>query len=35
MNRTALMVFTWAWVGLPFSYGVYELVSKVAQLFTG
>jgi hypothetical protein len=25
----------WAWVGLPFAYGVYELIQKVTQLFTG
>jgi hypothetical protein len=29
------MVVAWAWVGLPFAYGVYELVRKVTQLFTG
>jgi hypothetical protein len=30
-----LKVVAWAWVGLPFAYGVYELVRKVTQLFTG
>jgi hypothetical protein len=35
MNRRTLMVLAWAWVGAPFAYGVYELVSKVTQLFTG
>ncbi|MDP9849324.1 MFS transporter small subunit [Streptosporangium lutulentum] len=30
-----LMVLVWAWVGLPFAYGVYELVQKVTQLFGG
>lgn len=35
MNRTALMVLVWVWVGVPFTYGVYELVQKVTQLFTG
>ncbi|NYI86128.1 MFS transporter small subunit [Saccharopolyspora hordei] len=35
MNRRAVLVVSWAWVGLPFAYGVYELVQKVAQLFTG
>jgi hypothetical protein len=29
------MVLAWAWVGLPFAYGVYELLSKVARLFGG
>ncbi|AHH94954.1 hypothetical protein BC739_004897 [Kutzneria viridogrisea] len=33
MNRNALMVLAWLWVGLPFLWGVYELVVKVAQLF--
>lgn len=32
-NRTALLIFAWAWVVLPFAYGVYELIRKVAQLF--
>ncbi|WP_435828279.1 MFS transporter small subunit [Saccharopolyspora shandongensis] len=35
MNRRTLLVLAWAWVGLPFAYGVYELVQKVTQLFTG
>ena len=30
-----LMVLAWAWVGLPFAYGLYELVRKLTQLFTG
>jgi hypothetical protein len=34
-NRTPLMVLAWAWVTLPFLYGVYELIRKVTQLFTG
>ncbi len=34
-NRTALMVGAWAWVGIPFAYGVYALVQKVTLLFTG
>ena len=34
-RHTLLMVVAWAWVGLPFAYGVYELVRKVTQLFTG
>jgi hypothetical protein len=34
-NRTPLMVLAWAWVTVPFGYGVYELIRKVTQLFTG
>lgn len=30
-----LMVIAWLWVGIPFAYGVYELIRKVIQLFTG
>ena len=30
-----LMVLAWAWVTLPFLYGVVELIRKVTQLFTG
>ncbi|HWN29352.1 MAG TPA: hypothetical protein VNP37_20470 [Actinomycetospora sp.] len=32
-NRTLLIVLAWAWVGLPFLYGVYSLVLKVPALF--
>ncbi|WP_449866992.1 MFS transporter small subunit [Nonomuraea phyllanthi] len=32
-RRTGLMVLAWAWVGLPFAFGVYELVMKLTQLF--
>ncbi|WP_443706308.1 MFS transporter small subunit [Saccharopolyspora soli] len=35
MSHRGLLVLAWAWVGLPFAYGVYELVQKVTQLFTG
>lgn len=35
MNRTTLMVIAWAWVGVPFAYGVYELILKVTQIFKG
>jgi hypothetical protein len=34
-NRTPLMILAWAWVTLPLLYGVYELIRKVTQLFTG
>ncbi|MDR7304336.1 MFS transporter small subunit [Haloactinomyces albus] len=32
-SRTALLVFGWAWVGIPFAYGVYALIQKVTLLF--
>jgi hypothetical protein len=35
MNRSALVVIAWVWVGLPLIYGVVELVVKVPPLFTG
>jgi hypothetical protein len=34
-RRTALLTVSWLWVGLPLAYGVYELVLKAKQLFTG
>jgi hypothetical protein len=34
-NRAPQMALAWAWVGLPFAYGVYELILKVIQLFKG
>jgi hypothetical protein len=34
-NRTPLIALAWTWVALPFLYGVYELIQKVTQLFTG
>jgi hypothetical protein len=33
MNRTPLLVLAWAWVGVPFAYGVYELIIKLSKLF--
>ena len=32
-GRTALTVVAWAWVVIPFLYGVYSLVLKVPALF--
>jgi hypothetical protein len=32
-NRVPLIVFAWAWVVLPFAYGVYQLFLKLVQLF--
>ncbi|MFJ6658210.1 hypothetical protein ACIQNG_17875 [Streptomyces sp. NPDC091377] len=34
-DRRPLIAFAWVWVGLPLAYGIYELVRKVTQLFTG
>ncbi|WP_445785636.1 MFS transporter small subunit [Streptomyces aureoverticillatus] len=34
-RRRPLIVGSWLWVGLPLAYGVYELVHKAKQLFTG
>lgn len=34
-DRRPLAVFAWTWVGLPLAYGLYELVRKATQLFTG
>ncbi|WP_171991039.1 hypothetical protein [Streptomyces sp. JHA26] len=33
--RRPLIAFTWLWVGAPLAYGLYELVRKATQLFTG
>jgi hypothetical protein len=30
-----LIAFAWLWVGAPLVYGLYELVHKATQLFTG
>nr|WP_281256047.1 hypothetical protein [Amycolatopsis australiensis] len=32
-NRVPLIVLAWAWVVLPFAYGVYQLFLKLVQLF--
>lgn len=34
-RRRPLIVGAWLWVGLPLAYGIYELVHKAKQLFTG
>jgi hypothetical protein len=34
-DRRALITLSWLWVGLPLGYGLYELVRKATQLFTG
>ncbi|MFF3328051.1 hypothetical protein ACFYWX_00580 [Streptomyces sp. NPDC002888] len=33
--RRPLIAFAWLWVGAPLVYGLYELVLKAKQLFTG
>jgi hypothetical protein len=34
-DRRPLIAFAWLWVGAPLCYGLYELVLKARQLFTG
>ncbi|WP_449224301.1 MFS transporter small subunit [Amycolatopsis pigmentata] len=34
-RRSLLMTLAWLWVGVPFAYGVYQLILKVVQLFGG
>ncbi|MFE7814775.1 hypothetical protein [Streptomyces sp. NBRC 110035] len=34
-GRRGLTFFAWLWVGVPLAYGLYELVRKATQLFTG
>ncbi|MFI6488465.1 hypothetical protein [Streptomyces sp. NPDC050564] len=34
-SRRGLIAFAWLWVGVPLCYGLYELVLKAKQLFTG
>ncbi|MEU9517948.1 hypothetical protein [Streptomyces sp. NPDC048224] len=34
-GRRPLIALTWLWVGAPLAYGLYELVRKATQLFTG
>ncbi|MET7622746.1 hypothetical protein [Streptomyces sp. NPDC005408] len=34
-SRRALGVAVWLWVAVPFAYGLYELIHKATQLFTG
>jgi hypothetical protein len=29
----ALVTLAWLWVALPFTYGVWQLVNKITQLF--
>jgi hypothetical protein len=32
-NNRILAVSAWLWVGVPFGYGLYELITKAAKLF--
>ncbi|MEV7038017.1 hypothetical protein [Amycolatopsis sp. NPDC051061] len=32
-NHVPLIALAWAWVVLPFAYGVYQLLLKLVQLF--
>ncbi|MFF4347162.1 hypothetical protein [Streptomyces sp. NPDC001530] len=34
-RRRGLITFAWLWVAAPLCYGLYELVLKAKQLFTG
>lgn len=34
-GRVALTALAWIWVAVPFGYGVWQLLIKVVQLFTG
>ncbi|MEU6614246.1 MFS transporter small subunit [Streptomyces parvus] len=34
-DQRPLIAFTWVWVGAPLAYGLYELIRKATQLFTG
>ncbi|MEV7081108.1 hypothetical protein AB0N88_21640 [Streptomyces sp. NPDC093516] len=34
-DRRWLIALAWVWVGVPLAYGLYELVRKATQLFTG
>ena len=33
-KRTALLIVAWAWVLVPFAYGLDQLIVKVVKLFT-
>ncbi|MGW1092652.1 MFS transporter small subunit [Streptomyces sp. NPDC002596] len=34
-SRRTLTAVVWLWVAVPFAYGLYELIRKATQLFTG
>ncbi|SPM32458.1 hypothetical protein BN973_01817 [Mycobacterium rhizamassiliense] len=33
-SSVANAIASWLWVGVPFMYGVYQLVAKIPALFT-
>ena len=33
-NRKVLAVVAWLWVGLPFAYGLIQLLAKIPALFS-
>lgn len=33
--KAPVVIVSWLWVGLPFAWGVYELVLKAKNLFSG
>lgn len=34
-NRVPLMALGWVWVATPFAYGVWRLLERVSNLFSG
>jgi hypothetical protein len=34
MDQRLLILFTWIWVGVPFGYGIYQLMHKIHALFS-
>ncbi len=34
-QHTAVLILAWLWVAVPFSYGGWQLLVKVSQLFGG
>ncbi|WP_276307320.1 MFS transporter small subunit [Amycolatopsis antarctica] len=34
-SRRPLLIVAWAWVGVPFAYGVFQLAQTVTKLFGG
>jgi hypothetical protein len=35
IDQRLLILLTWLWVGIPFGYGIYQLVHKIHALFSG
>jgi hypothetical protein len=34
IDQRLLIVLTWIWVGVPFGYGIYQLMHKIHALFS-